>query len=223
MSNEEINKKAKARAWTAIVYPESAPENWQDILKETCLEGLISPLHDKDVEDEGELKKPHWHVMMVWPGPTTYSNAKTILDKVNGVLDPTPVQHIGGMARYFLHLDSPHKHQYSRTEIIELGGLDYEDTIAKTQNQTKVLKEIFKFIDEHCILSFDQLLMYTIKYDLTDWFKVLTERNTLAITNAMKSKAWGLKAENRELIDTYTSRDFLNKLYSEDDEEEGED
>lgn len=39
----------KGRDWTFIVYPESAPENWREILDETHLRWIESPLHDKDI------------------------------------------------------------------------------------------------------------------------------------------------------------------------------
>ena len=46
----------KGRDWTFVVYPESAPENWRTILDETFMRWVESPLHDKDVNADGEIK-----------------------------------------------------------------------------------------------------------------------------------------------------------------------
>lgn len=61
----------KSRYWITVVYPESAAENWIEILNLSGLQAIISPLHDKDVNATGEIKKAHYHVMLMWDGPTT--------------------------------------------------------------------------------------------------------------------------------------------------------
>ena len=64
-----MTKVVKARHWAMVVYPESAPENWIDIINETHLQFAISPLHNKDTNPDGEIKKSHWHVILSWDGP----------------------------------------------------------------------------------------------------------------------------------------------------------
>ena len=43
----------RGRNWAIIVYTDSAPEDWEDIIKKEPV--VISPLHDKDVNPDGEL------------------------------------------------------------------------------------------------------------------------------------------------------------------------
>ena len=50
------------------MYPESAPENWREILADLHIPVLISPLHDKDVTPDGEIKKAHYHVIIMYGG-----------------------------------------------------------------------------------------------------------------------------------------------------------
>ncbi|WP_225354628.1 Rep family protein, partial [Ligilactobacillus murinus] len=57
-------KDDRARTWTFIVYPESAPENWRDLLDEYHVPWVESPLHDKDINPDGTVKKAHWHVIL---------------------------------------------------------------------------------------------------------------------------------------------------------------
>lgn len=51
-------KNVKKRNWAFLVYPESAPENWLQILQATGLQCAISPLHDRDLNATGEPKRP---------------------------------------------------------------------------------------------------------------------------------------------------------------------
>ena len=58
--SEEVRERkpdVRARAWTFIVYPESAPENWRDVLDRFHLQWACSPLHDRDVNATGEPKR----------------------------------------------------------------------------------------------------------------------------------------------------------------------
>lgn len=52
------NGQGRTRSWTFILYPESAPENWREILNDLFIQWVESPLHDKDIDEgTGELKK----------------------------------------------------------------------------------------------------------------------------------------------------------------------
>ena len=133
-SRKDIQQKAdskragkRARAWTAMVYQESALPEWLDKLSEQLIEALVSPLHDKDVwsvEDEqenashvaGEPKKAHWHVVISFKNPATYDKAKEVFDGIGAVTPPEikcKVKDFRQMARYLCHLDQPRKHRYN--------------------------------------------------------------------------------------------------------------
>ena len=64
----ERSPDVRARAWTFIVYPESAPENWRDVLDGFHLQWACSPIHDRDVNATGEPKKAHWHILLSFGG-----------------------------------------------------------------------------------------------------------------------------------------------------------
>lgn len=55
----EKKKDGRTRNWTFVLYPDSAPDNWRQILDDKHIEWIESPLHDKDVNANGEPKKPH--------------------------------------------------------------------------------------------------------------------------------------------------------------------
>ena len=73
----------KKNKWAFVLYPESAPENWLEELQFTGLQIAISPLHDKDINPDGEIKKAHYHVILIYDGPTTYNNVKQLTDRLN--------------------------------------------------------------------------------------------------------------------------------------------
>ena len=99
---------SKERYWTFVAYPESLPDNWKDILQRTGLGVAISPLHNKDINPSGELKKEHYHILLCFNGPTTYNKVKSITDSLNATI-PQRVLSCKGIIRYFTHKSKPFK------------------------------------------------------------------------------------------------------------------
>lgn len=66
---------SKTRNWAFIVYDESVPEGWLDLLADTHLSAFISPRHDRDTDEDGTIKKPHFHVVIMADGPITQKRA----------------------------------------------------------------------------------------------------------------------------------------------------
>lgn len=172
------NENKKTRSWTLIVYPESAPDNWRDIIDEQHIGWVESPLHDKDVNPDGEKKKSHWHVLLLFDGPTTFKNAERIGQAINSPI-PQSVGSARGMVRYMIHMDNPEKYQYPINEIVAHGGVDVESFFELTAtNRLGVLKEIVAFVRDEHVTSFADLTYYAIK-ESDDWFNILANYNTL--------------------------------------------
>lgn len=183
----------KGRDWTFLVYPESAPKNWRSILDSTHMRWIESPLHDKDVNPNGEVKKAHWHIMLSSDGPMTETQIKSIIKPLNGPL-PQKVGSGIGMVRYMAHLDNPEKYQYPVTDIIGHNGADVASYFKMTQSsRLSVMKEIIEFIYDNKIDNYADFLMYCIlEKDDDSWFEVAIDHNTLAI-NKMLDGMWQKK------------------------------
>ena len=183
----------KGRDWAFMVYPGSAPENWREILDETRMRWIESPLHDKDFNPDGTPKKPHWHVMLSADGPITLKAINKIIEPLN---TPAP-QKVGsgrGMIRYFIHLDNPEKAQYSKDELVGHCGADVDSYFELTKtSKMAVMKDIVTFIYDNEIDNYADFLMICIKHS-DDWFDVAINYNTLAI-NKMIDGMW-LKKKN---------------------------
>ena len=52
------------------------PEDWEDVIKQEP--AVISPLHDKDVTEDGERKKPHYHVILSYKGNKSFEQIDEI-------------------------------------------------------------------------------------------------------------------------------------------------
>lgn len=76
--------------------------------------------HDSDVDDSGELKKMHYHVIIRTKNPYKLSTVHRWFINDDGNLDGlcevchSPVD----MFRYFTHIDYPEKYQYNVDDII---------------------------------------------------------------------------------------------------------
>lgn len=186
--SSENTRDTRARNYATVVYPESAPVDWQNILSEYCIPAFISPLHDKDVNSTGEPKKPHFHVLIMFEGKKSVQQVKAIFESINGVGCET-VQSIRGYARYLCHLDNPEKAQYSPDDVIMYGGADYLATIGLVTDKYKAIGEMIDFCCANQVYSYSDLLEWC-RINRFDWFRVLCDNGTFVIKEYLKSKSW---------------------------------
>lgn len=186
----------KKRNWVFILYPESAPENWLDMLNTSGLCGAVSPLHDKDVDDASNPvpKKAHYHVIACWDGPTTFKVVKNFVDQFNAPI-PKPCESIRGSYRYFTHKDNPDKYQYDEKDIITFGGFDIRDFVDFTKSETTALiKSVLHFIREKDIVEYSDLLDILDDNDLHDMFSIAST-HTMVISKYLESRRWKREME----------------------------
>ena len=125
-----------------VLYPESAPSDWRKKLQETGIQCAISPLHDKDVNADNSPKKPHYHIILAYEGPTTYNNVLSLCESLNQPI-PQPLEQLRGYYRYLVHKDNPEKYQYDEYKISTLNGFDISNYLDLTNSQVvAILKEI---------------------------------------------------------------------------------
>lgn len=188
-TKKQDNKNNRTRNFATIVYPESAPQNWLEILKDQKVSALVSPLHDKDKNPSGEAKKPHYHVMIMFDGVKNFeTQVKPIFDLIGGVGRET-INSMRGYARYLCHLDNPEKAQYKREDVISCGGADYQAIISLPTDDTKMLMEMIDFIEENQIYSFRKFVNIC-RHNNYDWFVVLSRSSSIFIKEYIKSMYW---------------------------------
>ena len=188
----------KGRIWASVGYPESLPTDWKDKLIETGLQIAISPLHDKDINPTGEVKKPHYHIIFNYEGPTTYNHVKELCDSLNMTI-PNKLESLRGMYRYHLHLDNPEKYQYDDRDRILLNGFDPKSVDALTATEIdKITTEILAFIDDNDILEYSDLLYEFRINDLVNMLNV-AKSHTILFNTYIRSKRHKLQNLKKEL------------------------
>ena len=179
-----------------MAYPDSLPENWIDVLRQSGLKVAISPLHDRDTNPTGEPKKPHFHVIVSYDGPTTFGNVEGLTKRLNQPI-PQPLEQVRGYYRYLTHMDNPEKAQYSAAEIQTLNGFDIMDFVEMSKSEvTKVLRALVDYIRENDLLEYADLMdMTTCEGVPPEWFDVASS-HTLFFTGYLKSRRF--RVERKE-------------------------
>lgn len=177
----------RIRNFGTIVYPESAPPNWLEILEGLKVAAFVSPLHDHDRKENGQPKKPHWHVMFMFDGKKSVKQVRKMFAQIGGV-GCELVNSMRGYARYMCHLDSDpeKKYRYSIDDVRCFGGSDYADTIGLAKDKYHAIAEMIEYVDKANVRSFSVLLRYASVHR-RDWFRVLTDSSTYVVSTYIKS------------------------------------
>lgn len=172
-ADAKLQQYKKARVWAAVLYPDSMPPNWNEVIMQTGLSCALSPLHDADIKPDGSPKKAHFHFMMCWTGPTTYATAKRISKLMLGGTLPIPLVSPRGYYRYFTHLDNPDKAQYDAKQITHFNGFDPGDFIDLTKSEVLALKkELVKLILELGMLNYSEFVEYLLFNGTNEQFDI---------------------------------------------------
>lgn len=180
----------KTRNWAFVAYPDSLPDNWRDVLAECHVDMLISPLHDSDVNADGEVKKSHYHVVLHFPGPVTAGNAQRVSDSVNA----TQVQSVASLrsyARYLCHMDNPEKAQYALSDVVVYGSIDYLDLVSSAADVDSAISDMERWCDEYGVYSYACLCRYAREHR-PDWARLLRHRCTTHMKAYLQSCQWEL-------------------------------
>lgn len=191
MADNNTSGKGRTRNYATVVYPDSAPDEWQEILSQQFVPAFISPLHDKDTNPTGEEKKAHYHVVIMFEGPKTKEQAQEIFTLINGV-GCEKVNSLRGYARYLCHMDNPEKYQYPQEDVRCLCGADYSSTIGLPTDKYKAIGEMIDYCEDNNIVSYSDLLMYC-RNEHFDWFRVLCDNGTVVVREYLKSRLWTLE------------------------------
>ena len=179
-------KIVKKRNWAAVLYPDSLPNDWLEILQKTGLQIAISPLHDADLNADETEKKPHYHIIFCYSGPTSFSVVKCITDKLNGTF-PIPLESVRGYYRYFTHEDNPEKTQYDKKDIKCINGFNIVDFVELTRSEiSRIKREIRDIIFSSCITEYSDLMLLLDNEGISERIEV-AENNTIHFDALLRS------------------------------------
>lgn len=199
----------KSRYWASILYEDSAPKNYKDILSNLGLQCVISPWHDRDVnEGTGEIKKKHKHVLYIFDGPTTYSKVQKLSTVLNGSIPIIQASAKGAIA-YWIHKNNPEKAQYDVKDI-ELVNIDsLNDVIELTEEDIRAIwKHIYQMVNKQNVMEVGDIMDYFMLNGLIVEFKYVR-------SNLSSIKAY-CDSKRNKIKDHYKMKQL--KLILEDDE-----
>lgn len=188
---------ARNRNWTFLVYLDSAPENWREILRDDLkLLFVVSPLHEFDTNEDGTPKKPHYHVVLCFEGNKSVDQIQAISDRISGVM-VMPVSSMPGMIQYLIHKNNPEKYQYKREDIVSY-GIDIDPYFGLTSSQMQAeAKKMVQFIADNQVTEFSEFVKICTEID-DNWLYILMNRNTSFFKAYLYNKAMIRRERERE-------------------------
>jgi len=187
MSEKKSRGVGRTRSWTFVLYPESAPNNWRTIIDEEYIQWVESPLHDKDVDENGNLKKSHLHILLIYESVKNYEQVKEITEKLNATV-PQKCHGAKGLVRYMIHMDNPEKFQYDKSKIVGHGGVDVAELLKPTATDRYILiAEMMDFVRDNNICQMNELIYYARTERFDDWFPLLCDNSAYIMSCLIRS------------------------------------
>lgn len=187
-NNSSGNKTQRARNWTIVLYPESAPENWRDIIDELHIEWVESPLHAYDADATGELKKEHYHVLLMFGGVKAFEQVRELTEQLNCPI-PQRCHNAKALVRYMAHLDNPDKHQYSVGDIMSHGGVDIAELLRPSSSERyELIGAMCEYIRDNHITEFQDLVDWAMSNERDTWFPLLCDNSAYIVGQYIKSQ-----------------------------------
>jgi hypothetical protein len=186
----------RTRNWTVIFYPEDLPENWANLVDDLHFKWIEGPLHDKDVNADGQPKKPHRHTLFLFDAIKTEEQVTSMLKEVfgesetgsiTGVAPPQQVTDRCSIVRYMAHLDNPDKVQYETVDIIGHNGADPAEILRYSVTETRqMVVAMEEYIEQNEITELVDFSL-AIRYEQPEWHTLLTTKMTMYFNAFIRS------------------------------------
>lgn len=154
-------KEKRSNKWAFLIYKESAPKDYLDVLDEIHVPFILSPWHDKDINrSTGEFKKAHKHGALFFETLKSYSQVSELLqEKLNTPAHIEVVMSPKGMYDYFTHAENPEKTLYNIDDIEAGAGFNLDKFLAE-QSSDEFLNKVIDLIEDNDITEFEELVYF---------------------------------------------------------------
>lgn len=154
-----------------ILYPEDNSHILAlDFIKHNY-ENYIYILHNRDLNEENELKKEHYHVILHFPNARTTST----ISKQLGIGEHLfyEIKSLNGQLRYLIHYDDDDKTRYETDEVkgtlYMLGK--FKRSFRDSQDEATDVSLIYEFIVDNDIDDLQDLLNFVLDNNLYSSFR----------------------------------------------------
>lgn len=177
------------KSWTFLIYPESATKDWREGLEASKKGFIISPIHNKDVDEKtGEVKKAHYHIVVHDQRGITFNTVSKIAGRIGGV-HPEAVISEEGIKKYMYHEGQEGKAQYSKEDTVYGNGLT-EDIFGSGDEDEVDFKTLFTYIRQSDCVEYAELvgkLLDEERYDLLQ----MVGNKAYAVQTYLRSSCYG--------------------------------
>ena len=217
----EEKSQPKATYFTFLLYPESIPDNWIELLESTGLQMAISPLHNRDKTEKKELleqgqkfKKEDYHVIYIAKNAITPEAVRNRIKRLLGDKSVNMVQPIAtSVVNAYLYLTheskdaiAKKKHVYDKKDIIHLNNFDVDRfEMFDVHEKRDMINSITEIIRAYELINVIELAEF---FDEKEWIKILKE-NGHTLPNELKFNE--IIAQNTGLLKLYFDGNY-NRL-----------
>lgn len=197
-------KEKRSNKWAFLLYQDSAPENYLDILEQLHIPFVLSPWHDKDVNKEtGEFKKAHKHGAFFFDSLKSYSQVSELLtEKLNAPAHVESVMSPKGMYDYFTHAENPDKTLYNIEDIESGCGFELDQFLLE-QDSNQYLETVIDAITDNDLTEFEDLVHFA-RHNDTMLLGLIFKR-TYFFTKFLDSRRHNPQNNKKVSSDTLTS------------------
>lgn len=195
LKKNDIRRRQSGKWWMMIVYPDSAPENWMEVMKVRGFNFRVGPLHDKDKwshdnpvvidNDTGEIvyergekyqagdkKKAHYHVIVILDQRTGYLEINAELQKLTHCPYIQKCRSLKNANAYLTHENHPDRYQYDKDEIKTFNNFHLEPN---KWEMNELMCELFEIIKEHEFEKYKDVVNYFL--DEPEMMMLITTRS----------------------------------------------
>ena len=157
----------KTRTYGGVIYPDSENYCVDDVLLagKNYFSEFCYILHDKDVTEDGELKKAHIH----WLGRRKNATGIKYVSEIMGLKlnEIEAVKNWKGSVRYLTHIDYPDKYRY---EIEDIKG-NIEDIVSYFEKMSEGKAVLKMIVEREEGLTYKEILIKAVEGGYYDCFR----------------------------------------------------
>lgn len=170
----------KARYWQAVMYPESMIEDWQLLISDKLQYAGAYCIHDKDVDENGDARKSHVHIILAFNNTTTYKHALSVFKELGSCNTCERVLNIRRAYDYLIHNTESSKklgkYQYANNERVTFNNFDIGAFEQLSLNdKLSIKKELSSLIRTQHFFNFDDFDAYVIENLSLEHYQVMCE------------------------------------------------
>lgn len=171
-------KQERSKFWAFILYPESCDiMEFVKAIADYPVPYTISPCHDRDLDSDGNVKKAHYHVMLCYDNPISYSTVADFTQKFGTY--PIKIISCKAYYSYFTHSECGNKDGkavYNSLDILSGNGFDISNyiTLRKSEQYTLVT-ELTQYILDNNVVEYADFVKYALSLG-SEYFQLACSR-----------------------------------------------